>query len=62
MSRELTKQYFENKAEQSKISIAILEAIPKGVRYHNLVAVLAELLQRFVIEMTRDDVFGKSVK
>lgn len=39
--RKLTKAYFDNKTEQAKIRTAILEAIPAGIFYHNLIYVLS---------------------
>lgn len=43
MSRPLKKEFFDDRSEQAKIKLAIVEAIPEGVYWHNLVAVLFEL-------------------
>lgn len=51
--------YFENKREQSDIKQAILDAIPRDVFYHNLNAVLAELLRDFIGYSTRDELFTR---
>ena len=55
--RKLTDTYFDNKKEQSKIKTAIYAAIPAGVCYHNLIVVLSEILQRMVMEMTKEKIF-----
>jgi hypothetical protein len=55
--RRLTETYFDNKKEQSKIRTALYEAVPVGVCYHNLVVVLSEILQRMVMEMTKEKIF-----
>ena len=58
--RTLTEEFFDNKAEQNKIKIAIHRAIPEGVFYHNLVIVLSEIIKDMVWEMTKEDVFQRS--
>ena len=62
MIRKLTDEYFENKREQARISLAILEAIPEDVFYHNLIFVLSGLLQRMVEGAYSEDVFSASHK
>ena len=56
---ELTKEFFDNRAEQAKIKLAITEAIPPGVFYHNLCIAVAELLRNYVADSYKDDVFTK---
>jgi len=46
--RELKQEHFDNKIEQSKISDAILSAIPEGVQYYNLLMVLNDLQGRMM--------------
>ena len=60
--RKLTDEYFANKQEQSKIKMAIHEAIPTDVYYHNLIIVLSEILQSMVYAMLKEEVFTKAHK
>ena len=49
MSREYQPEYFDNKQEQNKIKQAILDALPTGVEYYNLIAAMNELQQTFIL-------------
>ena len=62
MNRQLREEYFENKQEQNKIRLAILQAIPEDVYYHNLIIVLAELLGRFTAAAFEEEVLTKSTR
>lgn len=53
------KEFFENRKEQAEIKIALTEAIPQNVYYHNLVVALAEMLARAIQEQQKEDVFHK---
>lgn len=44
-----------NRREQAAITDAILQAIPEGVHYHNLVYVLADLLRTFTRRMAENE-------
>lgn len=59
---ELPQEYFDNKAEQSKIKQAVLECLPTEVYYHNIIIALAEMLAQFTKDAFKDDVFRKSPK
>lgn len=56
----LPPEYFENRAEQNKITAAILEAIPENVYYHNLIIVFAEMLLGFTKRAFKCEVYSKS--
>lgn len=56
---EVTQDYFDNKKEQNEIALAILKAIPKNVRYHNLIIIFAEMLGRFTNDAFKEEVYGR---
>ena len=62
MTKSYPPEYFENKIQQSQIKTAIVEALPTGVYYHNLIIALSELLKNFVEDSYQEEVFTKPVK
>ena len=51
----LSKEYFKNRQEQAKIKLAVIEAIPEGVRYDNLIIALSELLREYIWKVFEKD-------
>ena len=48
------QEYFDDKKEQAKIKSAIIDAIPKDVRYSNLIVALSEMLTYFARKQFED--------
>lgn len=57
--RKIPTEYFKNRQEQAKIKLALTEAIPVGVYYHNLIIALTEMLERAVTTTYEEEVFHK---
>lgn len=64
--RQPTDEYFQNKQQQNRIREVILEVLAtlpdNEIYYHNLIMVMAELLQRFTEHAFTEDVYTKEVK
>jgi hypothetical protein len=56
---QLTEQFFKNRQEQNKIKLALTEAMPVGVYYHNMIIALTDLLVTAVNEAYKDEVYKK---
>lgn len=56
MAERLPPEYFQNRQEQARIKTLIVEAIPVGVRYDNLIIALVGLLQEFATKAFRNKI------
>jgi hypothetical protein len=50
---QISPEQMSDRAEQARIVMALTEAMPENVHYHNLVMALAQLQQRIVGEYVR---------
>lgn len=62
MTHRLPPEYFQNRQEQARIKMLIVEAIPEGVFYHNLIIALAELLAGYTEKAFREKVREEEIK
>ena len=55
---EIDEEYWKNKRIQTKLNLAILEAIPADVLYANIIIVLVDLLRTFTNDAFHEDIYG----
>ena len=51
---KLPQKYFDDKKEQAEIKMAVTDAIPKDVRYSNLIVAFSEMLTYFARKQFED--------